>query len=609
MSRTPHTILKDTFGYDVFRPLQREIIDHVLAGRDVLAVMPTGGGKSLCYQIPSLMLNGLTVVISPLIALMKDQVEQMREAGVPALFLNSSLDLETYNRNMAAVREGRVKLLYVAPESLLTSRITSLLEDVRVDLLTIDEAHCISEWGHDFRPEYRQLIEVRRRHPKATCLALTATATPRVREDIVKALDLKNHREFIAGFNRENLYLQVASKHNGLAQVRSFLAARKDQSGIIYCFTRKQVEALAGELTRAGFPARPYHAGLSDEDRRRNQEAFIRDDVQIIVATIAFGMGINKSNVRFVIHYDIPKSIENYYQEVGRAGRDGLPAHCLLLFNYGDAMKLKHMLMDKEPAERDIALQQLDRMIRYADNDSMCRRYPILKHFGESCGEDNCGACDVCAGDAPTTADVTVPAQKLMSCVVRTGERFGLAYVIEVLRGSNAERVVRLGHDKITTHGIGKDIPEGAWFSLGRSLIRTGHLLMDPEHRTLRVSPEGRRVLSRRETIMGTMDEPVARPARRKKAAGPVDYDEALFERLRVLRKRLADDAGVPPYVVFSDRTLAGMSARYPVTPGAMQDIHGVGQRKMETYGPVFMEEIRAYCESTGRGPVPDEPA
>ena len=361
---TPASILKTTFGYDTFRPLQQEVIENVLAGRDTLAVMPTGGGKSLCYQIPALLFEGLTVVISPLISLMKDQVEQLRAYGVPSLFINSSLAPQEYLENMEYVRRGEVKLLYLAPETLLTPRVLALLDSVRVDCITIDEAHCISEWGHDFRPEYRQLVAVRKRYPSAVCLALTATATARVREDIRSTLKFTSTNEFIASFNRGNLYIEVARKSDPYAQTIEMLGRYKDQSGIVYCFSRKQVDELAAYLASKGYSVRRYHAGLEDSERRQNQEAFIRDDAQIIVATIAFGMGINKPNVRFVIHFDLPRSIEGYYQEIGRAGRDGLPAHCLLLYSYADVAKLNYFIDQKEGSEKRVAMQHLDAIDR-----------------------------------------------------------------------------------------------------------------------------------------------------------------------------------------------------------------------------------------------------
>jgi ATP-dependent DNA helicase RecQ len=360
---TPSYILKNTFGYDTFRPLQSEVIENVMTRRDTLAIMPTGGGKSLCYQIPALLLEGLTVVISPLISLMKDQVEQLRAFGVPALFLNSSLGPQEYQDNMEYVRRGEVKLLYVAPETLLTPRILALLAEVKVDLLTIDEAHCISEWGHDFRPEYRQIAEVRKRFPDAVCLALTATATSRVRQDIRTTLKFSTTNEFIASFNRENLYIEVLPKQDPYVQTVQMLERYKDQSGIVYCFSRKQVDELASYLAAKGYSVRPYHAGLEDSERRRNQEAFVRDDAQIIVATIAFGMGINKPNVRFVIHFDLPKSIENYYQEIGRAGRDGLFAHCLLLYSYSDVAKLSYFIDQKTGTEKCVAIEHLNAIV------------------------------------------------------------------------------------------------------------------------------------------------------------------------------------------------------------------------------------------------------
>src|ERR671923_2826901 len=393
---TPAYILKNTFGYDTFRPLQFEVIENVLAGHDTLAVMPTGGGKSLCYQIPSLLFNGLTVVVSPLISLMKDQVEQLRAVGVPALFLNSSLAPYEYQENMEYVKRGEVRLLYVAPETLLTPRILSLLASVNVDLLTIDEAHCISEWGHDFRPEYRQIVEIRKRFPNAVCLALTATATARVRQDIRTTLKFTTTNEFIASFNRENLYIEVVNKRDPIGQTVQILERFKDQSGIIYCFSRKQVDELAAYLASKGYSVRPYHAGLEDSERRRNQEAFIRDDAQIIVATIAFGMGINKPNVRFVIHFDLPKSIEGYYQEIGRAGRDGLPAQCILLYSYSDAAKINYFIDQKERNEQRVAIEHLNAIVRYAEDEITCRRKPLLNYFGESISADNCASCDNC---------------------------------------------------------------------------------------------------------------------------------------------------------------------------------------------------------------------
>ena len=596
MSLTPQSILKKTFGYDTFRPLQREVIENVLNKRDTLAVMPTGGGKSLCYQIPALLFDGLTVVVSPLIALMKDQVEQMHAAGVPALFLNSTLSPEAYQDNMQSVRQGQTRLLYLAPETLLTARIFDLLASVRVDCFTIDEAHCISEWGHDFRPEYRQLVDVRRRFPGAVCLALTATATPRVRIDIKSSLGFSASNEFVASFNRDNLYIEVMPKSDALIQTVKFLERFKEQSGIIYCFSRKQVDELAEYLTRKGYSVRPYHAGLEDDQRRLNQEAFIRDDVQIIVATIAFGMGINKPNVRFVIHYDLPKSVENYYQEIGRAGRDGLPAHCLLLYSYGDAAKLKYFINQKADGERRVSNQHLDAMVSYAEDEVNCRRKPLLTYFGEPYTLENCNNCDNCNAEAPILEDITIPAQKFLSCVRRTGERFGAGHVVDVLLGSKNEKVLKNEHDKLSTYGIGKELAQKQWMHLSRQLAQLGYLKQDGEFHTLSLTPAALEALRNRTKILGQLQE-VEERAPKKANQAELEYNHALFAILRSKRKELADKEAVPPYVVFSDRTLVEMAAYMPQTNKELLNINGVGQVKALRYGKTFLTLILDYCK------------
>lgn len=594
---TPAAILKDTFGYDSFRPLQREVIENVLAHHDTLAVMPTGGGKSLCYQIPALLQTGLTVVVSPLIALMKDQVEQLRAYGVPALFLNSTLSPEAYAENMEYVRRGEVRLLYVAPETLLTPRLFNLLDSVQLDLLTIDEAHCISEWGHDFRPEYRQLVEVRRRYPKAVCLALTATATPRVRADIKASLGFTGTNEFVSSFNRENLFIQVLPKKDPDQQVTRFLKRFPDQSGIIYCFSRKQVEQLAAHLTANGFSALPYHAGLEDAVRQRNQEAFIRDDAQIIVATIAFGMGINKPNVRFVIHYDLPKSIEGYYQEIGRAGRDGLPAHCLLLYSYADVAKQQYFIDQKQGDERRAAVQHLDAMVQYAEDDRNCRRKPLLAYFGETYHQAACRNCDNCSSTPPLLDDITLPAQKFLSCVVRTGEHFGAGYVIEVLRGSKSEKVLQHGHERLSTYAIGADLTDKQWHHLSQQLLQMGYLRREAEHHTLALTDKAREALRKRSKIFGQLQKAAEeQPLPAPKKTTEVEYNHALYALLRQKRKDLADQAGLPPYVIFSDRTLIEMAAYYPQSRDSLLNISGVGQVKLKTYGPAFLAVIVNYC-------------
>jgi len=596
---TPESILKSTFGYDTFKPLQREIIANVQARRDTLVIMPTGGGKSLTYQVPALFFDGLTVVVSPLIALMKDQVEQLRALGVSAVFLNSSLAPEEYQQNMDAIKSGQVKLLYVAPETLLTPRIFTLLSASKLDLLAIDEAHCISEWGHDFRPEYRQLVDVRKKFPSAVCMALTATATPRVRTDIKSTLGFAQSNEFLASFNRENLFIEVTPKRDPVAQTLSFLKNFKDQSGIIYCFSRKQVDELAATLNRYGFSARPYHAGLEDADRKRNQEAFIRDDVQIIVATIAFGMGINKPNVRFVIHFDLPKSIESYYQEIGRAGRDGLPAHCLLLYSYADASKIRYFIDQKEEPERSSSYQHLDAMTRYAEG-STCRRKPLLSYFGETFSQENCGTCDNCSMEESALTDITVPAQKFLSCVKRSGERFGAAHVVDILLGSENEKIQKYKHNELSTFGIGKELTKSQWMHIARQLVEKGLLEQEPAYRVLSVTAKGLEMLKSREQVKGQINE--AQKSERKGARGKAfaesEYDKSLFSLLRNKRKELADAAGVPPYVIFSDKTLVEMSMYFPQERESLLNMSGVGKVKNERYGAEFLAIIREYCRS-----------
>src|SRR5687767_6730472 len=508
---TPQIILKETFGYDTFRPLQREVIENVMARRDTLAVMPTGGGKSLCYQIPAILFDGLTVVVSPLISLMKDQVEQLWAFGVPSLFLNSSLSPQEYIENMEYVKRREVKLLYVAPETLLSPRILSLLAEVKVDLLTIDEAHCISEWGHDFRPEYRQIVEVRKRFPEAVCLALTATATSRVRQDIRSTLKFATTNEFVASFNRENLYIEVLRKQDPYRQTIQMLERYKDQSGIIYCFSRKQVDELAAYLASKGYSVRSYHAGLEDSDRRRNQEAFIRDDAQIIVATIAFGMGINKPNVRFVIHFDLPKSVEGYYQEIGRAGRDGLPAHCLLLYSYSDAAKLNYFIGQKEGNEKRVAIQHLDAIVRYAEDETTCRRKPLLNYFGEAVSADNCSNCDNCTSAPTPLIDITIVAQKFLSCVKRADEKFGAGHIVDILLGSKNEKVLRWEHNRLSTYGIGTELTKKQWMHIARQLLNRGYLKQEGEYHTLSLTTRALDALRKRETIMGILQEPEER--------------------------------------------------------------------------------------------------
>ena len=463
---------------------------------------------------------------------------------------------------MEYVRRGEVKLLYVAPETLLTPTILSLLSSIQVDCLTIDEAHCISEWGHDFRPEYRQLVDVRKRFPNAVCLALTATATPRVRQDIRTTLKFSTTNEFVASFNRENLYIEVARKRDAYAQTIDMLERYKDQSGIIYCFSRKQVDELAAYLASQGYSVRPYHAGLEDSERRQNQEAFIRDDVQIIVATIAFGMGINKPNVRFVIHFDLPKSIESYYQEIGRAGRDGLPAHCLLLYSYSDVAKIRYFIDQKEGTEKRVAIQHLDAIVRYAEDERICRRKPLLHYFGETYSAENCSNCDNCTSAPTPLTDITVSAQKFLSCVKRADEKFGAGHIVDILLGSKNEKVLRWEHDKLSTYGIGTELTKKQWMHIARQLLSMGYLKQEGEYHTLSLTARALEALRKRETIFGVVQEAERVRTRAKKEE--IEYNSALFALLRQKRKEMADEAGVPPYVIFSDKTLVEMAAYYP---------------------------------------------
>jgi len=588
------TLLKNIFGYDSFRPLQHEIIKDVLDKKDTLVIMPTGGGKSICYQIPALIFDGLTIVISPLISLMKDQVSQLRELGIKAALLNSSLSPAEYNQNYKSVMDKKAKMLYLAPESIAKDDIANLLNNVTVDCLTVDEAHCISEWGHDFRPEYRQLGDMRKKFPAAVCIALTATATPRVQDDIVKNLNLHKGERYLASFNRENLFLQVIPKMNPFLQVINFLNDHKDQSGIIYCFSRKQVDTLYEDLSGRGYSVRPYHAGLTDKERHENQELFIRDEVQIIIATIAFGMGINKSNVRFVLHHDLPKNIESYYQEIGRSGRDGVKADCLLLYSYSDVSKIQYFIDQKEdPVEKRSAKLHLDSMVRYAESNA-CRRHSLINYFGEMYDAENCGFCDNCLTDPADLTDVTIAAQKYLSAVKRTGEIFGANYIIEVLCGSKSDKIFSNGHQNLSVYNIGNEFTKNQWHSLANQFISKGLLKREPEFGSLKITEKAINVLLRKEKVYGIVKEAVEISAKPK--GGEQQYDNELFELLRKKRKIIADNNDVAPFVVFSDKTLIQMAALYPQTEKQMLEISGVGIAKLEKYGAPFLSVIKSYC-------------
>jgi len=592
-------VLRDVFGYDAFRPTQGDVIGSVLAGNDTLAIMPTGGGKSLCFQLPALIFDGLTVVVSPLISLMHDQVRQLQAAGVDAVFINSTLSHEEYAANQESVLSGRAKLLYVAPETLMQARTMELLSKVKVSCLTIDEAHCISQWGHDFRPEYRQLANIRSAFKDAVCVALTATATPRVREDIAQSLGLAESAQYVASFDRPNLFLKAEEKEGGYDQLFGFMDQVDGTSGIIYCSTRKTTEAIAKKLVAMGLRARPYHAGLSSDQRQKNQDMFIRDDLDVIVATVAFGMGIDKPDVRWVVRYDMPSSIESFYQEIGRAGRDGQPAECLLLFGGADLSTIEFHISQKSDSEQRVARQQLIHMRAFAETHG-CRRRPLLAYFGEDAAEGGCGHCDNCIEPPLNVVDLSVHAQKILSCIYRTGQRFGLNHVIDVLRGSRAERIIENGHHEISTYGIGKDLDAAVWRSLGRQLLQAGLVQQDGQYGGYSLTQGAWPVLKGEALFEGRLPKPQkeqstgsrrskSKRSKQKKNAGLGEQDYELFELLRAKRKALADKKGVPPYVVFSDRTLIEICQKSPRDLTAFAEIHGVGQKKLSDYGETFL--------------------
>ena len=590
--------LKQYFGYDSFRPLQEEIIADALAGRDVFALLPTGGGKSLCFQLPALLRPGLTVVVSPLIALMKDQVDALSASGVAATFLNSTLDGNEARARLRGLHNGEYQLLYAAPERLMLPGFIEKLQGWGVAQIAVDEAHCISEWGHDFRPEYRQIARLRGYFPDTPVMALTATATERVRVDIVRQLRLREAREYVASFNRPNLFYRVAPKTGAFEQTQAFIKQRRGESGIVYCQSRKGTEVLAQRLTSGGIRALPYHAGLKAEVRAKHQEMFLRDGTQVICATVAFGMGINKSNVRFVIHYDLPKNLEGYYQETGRAGRDGLPSECLLLFSAGDAVKQTAFIDEKaDEQEREIARAQLRQMVHYAE-DATCRRATLLEYFGETYPEPNCGTCDNCLAPRQTF-DGTLAAQKFLSCIYRLQRAsefgVGLNHVVEVLTGALTEKIQRWGHQQLSTYGIGKEHSRPEWQHIGRELMRLGFCEQLPgKFPTLALTPAGLQLLKTRPAV--TLSRPLAQPARATRGGrGDIECDEALFEKLRVVRKGIADLRDVPAYVVFSDVALRLMAREYPQKPSEFARISGVGTKKLAEFGAAFMAAIREY--------------
>ncbi len=589
--------LREVFGFEEFRPNQREIVEAILTRRDAFVVMPTGGGKSLCYQLPAHLMDGTCLVVSPLISLMKDQVDAARANGLRAAYLNSSLDLEGRRDVVGAMRRGELDLLYVSPERFAMEEFAALLKSCLLSFVAIDEAHCISEWGHDFRPDYLALGKLTEQLPGTPIAAFTATATMKVQEDIVRRLNLRNPLKIRASFNRPNLTYAVEQKIDAQRQILRFVLGHPGEAGIIYRTTRKSVEETAAYLQAHHVRALPYHAGLEDAVRARNQEAFNRDEVEVVVATIAFGMGIDKSNVRYVIHADLPKNIEGYYQETGRAGRDGDPAQCLLLFGYGDIPKIRHFFDEMEDEdERRRAERCLQDVIRFASTHA-CRRRGLLGYFGESYPAENCGACDVCLGRVERV-DATRDAQIALSAIARTGQRFGVGHIVDVITGAETDRIRALGHDQVKTYGVGADRDKRHWRRVLDTLLAQGIAEQtDGEYPTIRLTERARPVLRGEASFFMSETKVAPRPARRAKTGAPaaIADGDPLFEHLRKLRAEIAAELGVPAYVVFTDRTLHDLAARRPMREEELIGVHGIGDKKRAQFGARFVEAIRSF--------------
>ncbi|MDP2174146.1 MAG: DNA helicase RecQ [Candidatus Cloacimonadaceae bacterium] len=583
--------LSEVFGFDRFLQGQEEIILHLLEGKHALAVMPTGSGKSLCYQLPALIFANMSIVVSPMISLMKDQVMQMQALGIPTEMYNSSMNQNQQSEVLNKIKAGKVKLLYVAPETLLKEQFLKHLGDRRIDLVAIDEAHCISIWGHDFRPEYRQLKDILNRFPKAVCFALTATATPKVRKDICAVMDIPGEHQFIQSFNRKNLLLMVERKQDAFIKLLNFLKAHSGENGLIYCLTRKNVDTLTDKLQSEGFSVLPYHAGLSDEERNRNQEAFIRDEIRIIVATIAFGMGINKSNIRFVVHFDLPKNLETYYQEIGRSGRDGLPAVCMMMFGYNDLDIVKHIInLSPDPQMIKSQLLHLKPLIDYAET-GICRRIPLLNWFGERFEDSDCGMCDNCLEKHKQRIDALMQAQKFLSTIFRSGQRHPAKHIIDILRGSKSKQITSFKHDALSVYGIGKEWKREQWFGLFYHLKKHGLIGIDPQYGSPILNDASWKII-RGETEVLIPASVTALLLQKT----DLECDMELFGILAQKRLQLAREQGMPPYIIFNDRTLQEMASYFPHSTDSLRQIYGVGSKKLEDYGDIFLPLIKDYC-------------